>query len=77
MTRYRAVGAGVLVANGLFFGGRGLANAANPMATLIIAGSFVLLVAGAAVSWHKAALLALARRENSGVVESGESGLEA
>jgi hypothetical protein len=77
VTRYRAVGAGVLVANGLFFGGRGLANAANPMATLIIAGSFVLLVAGAAVSWHKAALLALARRENSGVVESGESGLEA
>ncbi len=59
--RERALGVAVIAVNVLFYGGRGAAAGPNPVATLVMLGSFVLLVGGALVSWHKTRLLALAR----------------
>ncbi len=58
-TRYRSVAGGVVAANGLHATARIIAGGPQPVATLVIVAAFALLLAGAAISWCKRALLAL------------------
>jgi len=59
--RERVLAVLLIAANVLFYGARGVATGPNPAGTLVLLGSFVLLVGGALVSWNKTRLLALAR----------------
>lgn len=59
---YRLIGAGVVGANVLYFGGRAVAAGPHAAATLVVVGGFLLLVLGASVSWHKRTLLRRAER---------------
>jgi len=61
-SHYRALAAGILGANVLLVGGRAIATGPYPVATVVVAGSFLLLLGGAGISWHKQALLRHARR---------------
>lgn len=54
---YRRMAGVVVGANIVFFCGRGVAGGALPVAALIVVISFLLLLGGAAISWHKLALL--------------------
>ncbi|MCK4340316.1 MAG: hypothetical protein KAY37_01160 [Phycisphaerae bacterium] len=60
-TRYRTMAIVIVIANAIFLGGRGLAGGSYPIATLVVTGSFLLLIAGAGISWNKRALLHLTR----------------
>lgn len=73
---YRMMAAGLFAANVLFFSGRIIASGPYPLATLVAAGSFVLLTLGACVSWHKQTLLNMARRSALRVT-TGEAETEA
>jgi hypothetical protein len=60
-TRYRRIGAGAGIAQVPFYIGRWAAGGPNPVASVAVVCAFVLLAAGAAVSWHKKTLLGMMR----------------
>ena len=60
-TRYCRVAAGVFVFNALFFAGRGIALGTLPARTVVVLSGFLLLIAGALVSWNKRSLLQAVR----------------
>ncbi len=61
--RYLAIGAGV--GNLAFYGGQAIVKGPHPIASMVVSGGFILLAAGATVSWYKPLLLHCVRRQGS------------
>ncbi|MBI4581984.1 MAG: hypothetical protein HY718_19960 [Planctomycetes bacterium] len=56
-SRYGFITACTAIADGLFYAGRWVGNREHATAAFVVIGAFVLLAAGAAISWRKRALL--------------------